>query len=505
MRGAKTLQIMGTGSGVGKSVVVAALCRVFLQDGLKVAPFKAQNMSLNSFVTKEGGEIGRAQAMQAAACRLKPSVDMNPVLLKPTSDMNSQVIVRGHPVRNMSVSTYLNYKGSVLREVMRSFNRLKKAFEVVVIEGAGSPAEVNLKSHDIVNMKMAKRARAPVILVGDIDRGGVFAWLVGTLELLNKSERKMVKGFIINKFRGDIRLLRSGLNFIEKRTGVKVLGVIPYFREIRIPEEDSLALDFEEPTGRNIPPKGGILDIAVIKLPHMSNFTDFDALKAEPDVKARYIADRDALKGADIIILPGTKNTIADLLWLKRKGLAGLIRTKSKERRAFIIGICGGYQMLGRSIHDSSSIESGRPEIEGIGILPIMTVFKKDKILAEVSGREISSGLEVAGYEIHHGRTAADHNAKSVFRIFERQGKRADEADGTASNGGRVWGTYIHGIFDKDAFRRNFLNNVRLSKGLSPLPGVRASTLDRELDKLAALVRKNIDMDSVRGILSGKD
>lgn len=498
---AKAIQICGTGSGVGKSVITAGLCRILLQDGFKVAPFKAQNMSLNSFVTHEGGEIGRAQAMQAAACRLKPSVDMNPILLKPASDVASQVIIRGKPFGNMSAMEYKNYKSKAKKKVLNSFNRLKKNFDIVVIEGAGSPAEINLKSHDIVNMKMAQAAGASVILVGDIDKGGVFAWLIGTLELLTKRERKMVKGFIINKFRGDKRLLKEGLIFLEKRTGVPVVGVVPYFKDIRLPEEDSVSLDVQtaiKPASR----KKDLINIAVIKLPHISNFTDFDPLKNEQDVRLRYIRSKDELEGADIIIIPGTKNVFWDLEWLKRSGLADKALSIMKdELSTILIGICGGYQMLGKKIRDSYHLESRQHEIPGLGVMPVTTVFKKEKILAQVTAIEISSGLKVSGYEIHHGRTLNLKNHKAAFRVIESQGKGVNESDGTVSKDTRIWGTYIHGIFDESGFRRDFLNRLRVKKGWQAITSSSSITLDRELDKLAQVLRDNLDMDLTRKIL----
>lgn len=495
---AKAIQICGTGSGVGKSVIVAGLCRIFLQDGFKVAPFKAQNMSLNSFVTHEGGEIGRAQAMQAAACRLKPSVDMNPILLKPTSDTGSQVILRGKPVGNMSAMEYKDYKDRARAEVLHSFNRLKKNFEIIVIEGAGSPSEVNLKSHDIVNMKMAAAADAPVILVGDIDRGGVFAWLIGTLDLLTKKEQKMVKGFIINKFRGDKRLLGSGINFLEKRTGVEVLGVIPYFKDIRIPEEDSVALEERRQVTGEKRQGAKKVDVAVIKLPYTSNFTDFDALEDEPDVRLRYISDKDELDGADVIIIPGTKNTVKDLIWLRRSGLAAKISSVlDSGLQTILIGICGGYQMLGRVIQDPGGVESTLVEIEGLGLLPISTEFKPEKVLSQTKAVEIDTGIELEGYEIHHGRTINLEACSPVFKIRDQK-----RIDGTRIENGRIWGTYLHGVFGNAAFRRNFLNKTREEIGLGPLPaGNNRFDLEDELDKLAELVRNNIDMKLLYKIL----
>jgi len=506
------LQICGTGSGVGKSVIVSALCRIFLQDGYKVCPFKAQNMALNSFVTKDGGEIGRAQAVQAQACRIEPTVDMNPVLIKPTHDTKAQIILRGKPIRNMSAIEYVRYKEKAKEAVLESYKRLADEYELIVIEGAGSPAEVNLKSHDIVNMRMAKIAGAPVILVGDIDKGGVFAWIVGTLELLTKGERKRIKGIIINKFRGDKRLLKSGIDFLEKKTGVRVLGVIPYFKDIKIPEEDSVPLEKRTartdnpalPEGRQ-KPKTGLIDIAVIKLPHMSNFTDFDALENESDVRLRYVTSEYELDNPDVIIIPGTKSTIADLSYLKKSGLSERILSIIKNHPALhVVGICGGYQMLGEKICDRNKIESGRKESAGLGVLPIVTNFKEEKILSQVKAKEINTGLKVTGYEIHHGRTQILKGCEPILKIIERQGKKIEGVDGAMVENGRIWGTYLHGVFDEDNFRRNFLNRVRLKKGWTPWLKTTNFNPDKELDKLARLVRENINMDLLYKIVDSK-
>lgn len=502
---ARAIQVCGTGSGVGKSIIVTALCRIFLQDGFKVCPFKAQNMALNSFVTKEQGEIGRAQATQAQACRLEPTVDMNPILLKPTSERRAQIIVRGRPIRNMSVYEYVRYKKRAKNIVFESFRRLAKEYELIVIEGAGSPAEVNLKSHDIVNMKMAEYANAPVVLVGDIDKGGVFAWIVGTLELLTKAERKRIKGIIINKFRGDKRLLKPGIDFLEQKTKVKVLGVVPYFsvaagNDINLPEEDSVSLEI-----RNQKPntKGHKIEIVVVKLPHISNFTDFDALSAEADVELRYVSKPEELNKPDTIIIPGTKNTIADLLWLKQSGLANQILSAVRcPLSAILIGICGGYQMLGKKIYDRHSLESKCSQIQGLNILPIETSLKRNKILTQVKAKDLSSGLELSGYEIHHGHTKITGEAQPLFEIFQRNGAKTSYFDGASSDNGRIIGTYIHGLFDTGAFRRDFLNKVRLKKGWPLLSQAAAYNPDGEIDKLAKLVRENLDMKYLYKILN---
>jgi adenosylcobyric acid synthase len=508
MNRAKTLHICGTGSGVGKSIIVSALCRIFLQDGHKVCPFKAQNMALNSFVTKEGGEIGRAQAFQAEACRIEPHVDMNPILMKPTADKYAQVIVHGKPIANMSALRYVRYKRRLSKEVFGSFDRLRKKYELIVMEGAGSPAEINLKAHDIVNLKMARYAGAPVILVGDIDKGGVFASLVGTLELLEREEREQIKGFIINKFRGDIKLLKPGIDFLEKRTGIKVLGVIPYFHlsgrsGIRISEEDSVPLDNFKGSDRASRRK---LNIDVIYLPHISNFTDFDALEREPDVNLRYIKDPDALNRPDVIIIPGTKNTVNDLRYLKESGFAKkIIGLMGKDALPVLMGICGGFQMLGNRIRDPHRTESSQKETNGLGVLKMETVFGRDKVLSQVKAKEASSGLDVSGYEIHHGRSRNTGKHSPAFNIIERKGKAVRDTDGIIAMDDRLFGTYIHGIFDANAFRREFLNRIRLKKGWGPLPDKASFDPDHELDKLASLVRKNTDMKCLYRIIKDGD
>lgn len=499
MKGAKAIQVCGTGSGVGKSVIVAALCRIFLQDGFKVCPFKAQNMALNSFVTKGQGEIGRAQATQAQACRIEPNVEMNPILIKPTSDVGAQIIARGKPIGNMNALSYTKYKTRLLEMVRKSFKKLADEYEVVVMEGAGSPAEINLKSHDLVNLKMASYARAPVILVGDIDKGGVFAWIIGTLALLTKSERKMIKGIIINKFRGDRTLLDPGIDFLQRHTRIKVLGVIPYYRGIRIPEEDAVPLD----DFKHLDVKGQRrLNIDVVYLPHISNFTDFDALGAEPDVRLRYIREAGELNNPDVIIIPGTKNTISDLLWLRKSGIADrILSVIGRQPSTALVGVCGGYQMLGKKIYDRYRLESKYRQTQGLNILPIETNLKTNKILAQVKAKDLFSGSELSGYEIHHGQTRITGDCGRLFEIFQRNGKNTSYFDGVSSDNGRIIGTYIHGIFDSSAFRRDFLNKMRLKKGWPLLSQATEYNPDGEIDKLAGLVRKNLDMRYLYKIL----
>ncbi len=500
----RVLQICGTGSGVGKSVIVTALCRIFLQDGYKVCPFKAQNMSLNSFVTSGGAEMGRAQVTQALSCRILPHADMNPVLLKPMTDIGSQVIVQGRPVGNKTARQYQqkNYKQQLFLKVKESFGRLKKEYNMLVIEGAGSPAEINLKRHDIVNLKMAAYAKAPVILLGDIDKGGVFASLVGTLQLLDKGERRLIKGFIINKFRGDKSLLKSGIRFLERKTKKPVLGVIPYFKDITMPEEDSVALDGLAKKAQYYQRVKGAIKITIIQLPHISNFTDFDAFKREPDISLDYIDDASRFDNPDLIIIPGTKNTIEDLIWLKDSGLADKIISALKRKEpAFVAGICGGYQILGKKIYDTYAVESKKKQINGLGILPTVTFLEKDKVLTQVRAREVSSGLEVFGYEIHHGRSRNLGGYQPAFQITERAGKRVKDFDGVLADRKNILGTYIHGLFDADNFRRDFLNRIRVKKGWLALNNAVSTNLNTEFERLADLVRKNIDMKLLYKIL----
>jgi adenosylcobyric acid synthase len=496
------IQICGTGSGVGKSIIVAALCRIFLQDGYKVAPFKAQNMALNSYVTLDGGEMGRAQVVQAEACGIEPTVDMNPILIKPSSDTGAQIIVRGKPICNMSVLKYTKYKNMGLSIVRQSLKKLLDEYEVVVMEGAGSPAEINLKSHDIVNLKMAEYVKAPVVLVGDIDKGGVFAWIVGTLELLTKKERKMIKGIIINKFRGDKTLLMPGIEYLEKRTGIKVLGIVPYYRNINIPEEDAVPLDSFKEKGGKFERK---LNIDVIYLPHISNFTDFDALEREEDVRLRYVKRPQELDSADMIIIPGTKNTISDLKYLKKCGLAKKIESIiNSNKSTTLVGICGGYQMLGKKIFDKEGLESKHGEEEGLKFLPVETSLKNEKTILRVRAKNLASGIEVSGYEIHHGSTRITAGGQPAFEVFECNSKKARYFDGARTPDKRIFGTYIHGLFDAPHFRRNLLNSLRKNKGWPPVSSKENFTLDREFDKLAKLVRDNIDMDYLYKILRKK-
>jgi len=501
---AKTIMIQGTASSVGKSVIVAGLCRIFRQDGFKVAPFKAQNMALNSFVTKEGGEIGRAQAVQAEAAGIEPSVHMNPVLLKPEAEARSQVIVLGKVAKNLEASQYYQYTPKLLKIIGDSLNHLLATYDIVVIEGAGSPAEINLKEREIVNMRVAKMANAPVILVGDIDRGGVFASIIGTLELLNKQERNLIKGFIINKFRGDLKLLKPGLDMLEKRTGKPVLGVVPYFRDINIAQEDSVYLDERQVSSTN-----GTIDVAVIHIPHISNYDDFDPLE-EQGCTVRYVSDVSELGNPDLLILPGTKNTIADLIYLQEQGFVQAIIRRARSGIP-VIGICGGYQMLGKHILDPDKIESKQDSISGLGLLNTTTVFHNDKTTTQVKARVATDkgllkglkDLEITGYEIHMGQTTS-RNCLPALSVFETPQGKTNYFDGAVSKSGLIFGTYIHGLFHNAEFTHQLLNRLRQLRGL-PATSSLAINKQEMYDKLADTIRRNLNMPQVYKITLGRN
>jgi len=497
---ATTLMVQGTGSSVGKSVLVTALCRIFKQRGLKVAPFKAQNMSLNSAVTADGGEIGRAQVVQAEAAGVSPAVEMNPVLLKPEADNCSQIIVRGKPVTRVSAADFPKLKTQLWSAITESIDILRSHFDVVVIEGAGSPAEINLKDRDLVNMKVALYCNSPVLLAADIDRGGIFASLVGTMELLEPAEKALVKAFIINKFRGDVSLLKPGTDWLEQRTGVPVAGVIPYYRDIYVAEEDSIALERRKAMKNR---SDFDLDIAVVALPHIANFDDFDPLEREPRVRLRYIEAGDHLDAPDLIILPGTKSTVADLAYLNEIGLAKNILSLASQGCP-IIGICGGYQILGTSIHDPKKVESAATVTAGLGLLPVTTRFLPVKSTHQVkaytlTGRGIlakAQGTPISGYEIHMGQTTGA-GAQQPFQIQQRSHESCSEVDGFLSTDGNILGTYIHGLFHNDDLRRAILHELAERKG-NALSAITSSfSADEQYNRLAALVRENLDMDLI--------
>ena len=497
---AKAIMVQGTMSNAGKSLLAAGLCRIFKQDGYRVAPFKSQNMALNSFITEEGLEMGRAQVMQAEAAGIAPSVLMNPILLKPTNDVGSQVIVNGEVMGTMSARDYFQYKKKLVPEVMKAYHTLAEQNDIIVIEGAGSPAEINLKAEDIVNMGMAKVAEAPVLLVGDIDRGGVFAQLYGTVELLEPDEREMIKGLIINKFRGDKTILDPGVKMLEEKCHIPVVGVAPYL-DIQVEDEDSLTDRFD----RN--QEIGLIDIAVIRVPRISNFTDFNPFESIPGVSLRYVKHLSELGNPDVIMLPGTKNTMEDLQWLRESGIEALI-LKAAAKGTFVFGICGGYQMLGESLSDPYGVEAGGT-MRGMGLLPMETVFAKKKTRTQVQGKYLDiqgeyeplSGVEFTGYEIHMGESTWKSGAKaSTWTKDSVSGK--EKTEGTVY--GNVCGTYVHGIFDREESALALIRAVGEKKGIdvSNMEGMDfAAFKETQYDILAAELRKHLDIKKIYQIL----
>lgn len=492
------LMIQGTCSNAGKSILAAAFCRIFLQDGFNVAPFKAQNMSLNSFVTEDGHEMGRAQVTQAAACKMSPDVRMNPVLLKPGSDTGSQVIVMGKAVGSMKVKKYMEYKPTAFEAVQKAYDSLSADRDIMVIEGAGSPAEINLKQHDIVNMAMARYAEAKVIITGDIDRGGVFASLAGTMDLLDAEERNLVCGFLLNKFRGDASLLTPALEFILDHTEKPVLGTIPYINNLGLPDEDSVSFKEDLNKSGSASKRSDSVDIVCIDLPRISNFTDLDALKGEPDVNLRIVDNPHDLGQPDAIIIPGSKATLSDLAHLHRTGLAQAI-TALREKTV-IVGICGGFQMLGQVISDPERIESSSTTAEGLGLLELQTTLAREKTLTRTGGVHLQSEMEVNGYEIHHGMTAPLHPDVQAAILSKSTAGESSESEilGFETDSGMIWGTYLHGIFDADEFRRWFIDSLRIKKGWPGLDKVQTCfSMEKALDRLADVVRKNVNMQKI--------
>lgn len=506
LRTNSALMIQGTSSNVGKSVLAAALCRIFYQEGYLTSPFKAQNMALNSFVTINGGEMGRAQVVQAQAAGREPDVLMNPILLKPTGQASSQVIILGKPQGNLSAMRYHGeYQRKTWPIVQECLQKLIKENEILIIEGAGSPAEVNLKQNDIVNMRVAMEIKAPVLLVADIDRGGALASVVGTLELIEPEERALVKGIILNKFRGDIKLLQPALDFLAQKTGIPVLGVIPYYTDFSIPEEDSVVLEKEKTAGPTADPSQ-MLDIVVIRLPFISNFTDFDALRDEPDVQLRYVKKAEDLGNPDLVILPGSKNTLADLGFLHESGLAVKLKQRWLDSGP-IIGICGGYQMMGRLVRDPYHTESNLEEIPGLDILPMETEFHPEKHTVQSQGIIIGNNLflkrcqgqQVVGYEIHMGRSFADKGTNALFNLSANDSNYTD-----GLQAGSAMGTYLHGIFDNDHLRQSLLEWLWELKGKErPVDNTTSQAALREIafNQLADLVHRNLDLPALRVIM----
>ena len=497
---AKAIMIQGTASNAGKSLLAAGLCRIFKQGGYRVAPFKSQNMALNSAITPDGLEMGRAQVVQAEAAGVAPDARMNPILLKPTSSVGSQVIVGGVPRGTMPAGEYFHYRKTLIPEVMAAYESLSADYDIIVIEGAGSPAEINLRQDDIVNMGMAKRAKAPVLLCGDIDRGGVFASLYGTVKLLEADEQALIRGLIINKFRGDVSILRPGLGQLEALTGKPVLGVVPML-DVDVDDEDSLSARL----GRR--EKVGLVDIAVVRLPRLSNFTDFNPLERMEAVTLRYVGSVKELGHPDLVILPGTKNTMDDLRWLRESGLEAAILKHASSGGA-VVGICGGYQMLGQSVSDPDGVEGGG-SLRGLGLLPADTVFRGEKTRTRVSGRFLApeglfapmAGVPFEGYEIHMGRT--ESAAAPLAEFTTQTGER--RTDGLSS--GNVWGCYVHGIFDKAGAAEALVNALLAAKGLEP----GAAAVDwqdyaqGQYDKLAGGLRESLDMVRIFRILYGEE
>jgi adenosylcobyric acid synthase len=497
---ARTLMIQGSSSSVGKSVLVTALCRIFARRGLKVSPFKAQNMSNNAAVCQDGSEIGRAQALQAHAAGAPLSSDLNPILIKPEADAHSQIILDGRPFKSLSTYDYYTHKQILWDHAKAALDRLRLEYDLVIMEGAGSPAELNLKEGDIVNMAIARYANAPVILVGDIDRGGIFAQLLGTLWLLDvPEERQLVRGFLVNKFRGDIRLFEEGVRILEEKSGLPVFGVVPYLNDLNLPEEDAVALDQQEFASHD---NSTSIDIVVIRLPLISNFDDFDPFRNDLGVRVRYATRASEVGQPHAIILPGTKSTMADLLWLREWGFDRVI-LEHLQRGGSLVGICGGYQMLGQRICDPEHVESSQEDIEGLGLLPTETFFIPEKatyqVHAHVTGRNSwlanLSESDLQGYEIHMGRT----NITSPWlKINTRNGMPCEISDGSISADGRIWGCYLHGLFRNTAFRHAWLTSLGWTRALSPQA---ADPLEKSLAYLADEVQAAIDIREIERII----
>ncbi len=493
---------LGTGSDVGKSITAAAFCRIFKRRGFSVAPFKAQNMSNNSYVTIEGGEIGRAQVVQAEAAGLPPSVHMNPILIKPSSEVGAQIIIHGKVLGNMEAAAYHTLKQELTRAVLDSYERLAREHEIIVMEGAGSCCEMNLKENDLVNFRMAKAAKARCILVADIDRGGVFAQIIGSYELMEREERDMIIGFLINKFRGDPELFSSGIDYIEKKTGKPVLGLVPFYKDILIDSEDSVVVQEDR---RRVRPTGpGFVNVAVIKFPSISNFTDLEILEEERDVVVNYLSRPEELKSDyDCIILPGAKNVMGDAAWMKRMGWIGALR-QFAENGGRIFGICGGFQLLGEKIKDPLGIESKKKQgrAVGAGLLPVDTVLKGEKVVRKVSGTCLVNKKRVSGYEIHMGVSEMKNGNGIPFSRLRKVGGKEVWDDGCVSRDGRIAGTYVHGVFDSPGFRKEFLDGIRTAKGLKPKRAANGRlSRFRHYDRLADHFERHCAVDRIIGAL----
>ena len=488
------IMIQGTGSSVGKSILVAALCRIFKQDGYSVCPYKSQNMSLNSYITLDGKEMGRAQVLQAYAAGIEPQAFMNPILLKPTADTKCQVIVNGKVHNNNTAQEYHNLKPIFKDMLKEQFIKIENEFDIIVMEGAGSPAEINLRDRDIVNMGMAELVDAPVLIVGDIDKGGVFASLAGTMLLLTDDEKLRVKGTIINKFRGDINLLQPGIDMIEDIIKRPNLGVVPYFN-LTLEDEDGAMVEINRKVTAPI-------DVAVIMFPHISNFTDVDCLKCEEDVSVRFISSREEFGNPDLLILPGSKNTIEDLNFIRNSGLEEEIINYSKQ--GMLIGICGGYQMLGKKISDPLNIESNLNSIKGMEILDAETIIESEKVMTRVEGHVTLPGFKgsIYGYEIHMGKTIVAEGSNNFITINQENGMEISKIDGVFNKKETIFGTYIHGILDSTDFREYLLNKIRIKKSITQRKSpVYEGFREEEINKLADIVREAIDMEKIYEIM----
>jgi len=495
----KAVMFLGTGSDVGKSIAATAFCRIFKRKGFRVAPFKAQNMSNNSYVTMEGGEIGRAQVVQAEACGLLPSIHMNPILLKPSTTLGSQIVLQGKVFDQMDASHYHQFKPRLRKAVMESYDRLASAYDLIVMEGAGSCCEMNLKKNDLVNFTMAKAAKAPCILVSDIDRGGVFAQIIGSYNLMSRREKDLTIGFLINKFRGDPGLFSAGIEYIEKKTGKPVVGLVPFYQDILIDSEDSVAVQADKLAPKTIGPD--TVNIAVLRLPAISNFTDIEGLTWEKDVVVNYLSrPHELLDHYDCLILPGTKNVMEDAVWLSRAGWKKAVMRFADKKRVF--GICGGYQLLGETIRDPYGVESDRKEVRGLGLLPVKTMLEGQKIVRKVTGTCRLNEKRIRGYEIHMGKTGPLHGTGAPFLTIHEPGRKKSWPDGWCIKGGRICGTYVHGILDSPGFRGDFLNTLRREKGLRERsPGQGRKARFHQYDRLADHFEKHCDMRTIMSYL----
>ena len=508
MEKGKSIMLQGTASSVGKSLLTAALCRIFRQEGYNAAPFKSQNMASNSFITEEGFEMGKAQAAQAEAAGIKPSAYMNPILLKPSGDRQAEVIIKGKTYKSMTAMEYHEFKPQLKEMITEVYNDLISTYDILVIEGAGSPAEINLRDKDIVNMGMAEIADCPVLLVGDIDRGGVFASIYGTIMLFTKEERRRVKGILINKFRGDRRILEPGLKMLEDLTGIPVVGVIPY-GDFNIEDEDSLTQRFTKDINTE-----GKVTVEIVQLPHIANFTDFHVFETLPDVHIRYISRGESIGNPDILILPDSKNVIEDMKYLRESGLERDIMNAYKNG-SYIFGISAGYEILGQKILDPHGLEGNIKDLKGIGLLDIETIFEQEKRAAQVEGEVAFAGEDIhencktsriKGFVSHIGKSILLEGTKPFLQISVRANEDARYTDGAVSRDGRVFGTYLHGIFDEIDFTQKFIDNILREKGLTPSSN-KVKTFEefknQEYAKLAKLVKENIDLEKIYKILEG--